>query len=250
MSVATAIKLTCAGTGDAFGSGGRLNSCYHLSAGDEQLLIDCGSSSLIGLKRCGLNPGDISTVVISHLHGDHFGGIPYLLLEGKYLCRRHQLLTLIGPSGLQKQVEAALNALYPGVLEGGLGFPVNYLNLDSQRVISVNSFRIEAWPVKHGQGREAYGLRIEAGGKIISYTGDTEWTESLIPLAQGSDLLLAECFSYDQPIASHLDYQTLMKYRDRLGCQRLFLIHMGPEVLARLNQLELQVVNDGDLIEI
>lgn len=250
MSVSTTIKLTCVGTGDAFGSGGRLNSCYHLCAGNAQLLIDCGCSSLIGMQRLELNPGDISSVVISHLHGDHFGGIPFLLLEGKYVSRRQQPLSLIGPSGLQQRVEVTLDTLYPGVLEEGLGFPVNYSILEPQQTVRINSFRIEPWPVKHGKRGDAYGLRISTGGKIISYTGDTEWTDNLIPLARGSDLLLAECFAYDQPTPSHLDYLTLMKYRERLNCRRLLLTHMGPDVLARLDQLELEAVSDGDLIEL
>ena len=248
MSQSFPVKLTCIGTGDAFGSGGRLNSCYHLSSGKEQLLIDCGSSSLIGLRRFGLNPVEISTVVVSHLHGDHFGGIPYLLLDGKYASKRQQALTLIGPPGLQQRVEVALEVLYPGVLEAGLGFPINYLTLEPQQVICTNSFQIEAWPVKHGQSRDVYGLRIVADEKVISYTGDTEWTENLIPLAQGSDLLLAECFAYDQPTPSHLDYQTLLKNRNRLACRRLCLVHMGPEVLAHLDQLDLETVNDGDVL--
>jgi ribonuclease BN (tRNA processing enzyme) len=246
----SAVQLHCVGSGDAFGSGGRLSSCYHLAVNGDQLLVDCGSSSLIGLQRCGLKPIDISSVVVSHLHGDHFGGIPYLLLEGKYASQRRQLLTLIGPPGLQQQVEGALSALYPGTLEDGLGFPVHYVTLQAQVPLQINSFLVEPWPVKHGSNQHVYGLRIEAGGKTISYTGDTEWTENLLPLAQGSDLLIAECFAYDRPTPSHLDYQTLMKQRHRLDCRRLMLTHMGPEVLAQLDNLEMETLSDGELIEL
>lgn len=245
---ASPVTLQCVGTGDAFGSGGRLNSCYHLSTSDGSLLIDCGCSSLIALQRCGLKAEDISTVVVSHLHGDHFGGIPYLLLEGKYSSRRQRPLTLIGPKGLQIQVEAALDALYPGVCDDGFEFPVHYITLTPRELISYDHFSLQAWPVQHGRSQNVYGLRIEAGGKIISYTGDTEWTEQLIPLAEDSDLLIAECFAYDNPVPSHLDYQTLLKQRQRLGCRRLVLTHMGPEVLDHLDILDIESVNDGDII--
>ena len=244
------VSLRCVGTGDAFGSGGRLNSCFHLTAFGKQLLIDCGCSTLIGLQRCNLIPAEIDTVVVSHLHGDHFGGIPYLFLEGKYVSQRKKPLVLVGPPRLKQQVEAAMEALYPGTMEKDMGFPVEYLTLDPEKPLKINSTQIECRPVKHGSSKHVYGLRIEMAGKIISYTGDTEWTDNLIPLAQGSDLLIAECFAYDQPVPSHLDYLTLLKQRQKLDCRRLILTHMGPEVLARLDQLELDVANDGDLIEI
>jgi ribonuclease BN (tRNA processing enzyme) len=242
------LRLTCVGTGDAFGSGGRLNSCYHLQQEERQLLLDCGSSSLIGLQRCGLQAADIGAVVISHLHGDHFGGIPYLLLAGKYLSRRQQPLTLIGPAALQQRVEAALNALYPGVLEDGLGFSVNYQTLDPEQILEVEGFRVACCQVRHGRSRDAFGLRVETSAQVVSYTGDTEWVENLIPLAQGSDLLIAECFNYAQPVASHLSYQTLLRHLGELETRRLVLTHMGPEVLAQLASLKLEPLNDGDQI--
>lgn len=202
------------------------------------------------MQRCGVIPAEIDTVVISHLHGDHFGGIPYLLLEGKYASQRTRPLTLIGPPRLESRVNMALEALYPGVIGRKFSFPIEYRVLDPKKPVQINSVQIECFQVKHGSSRHVYGLRVEVAGKIISYTGDTEWTDSLIPLAQGSDLLIAECFAYDQPIPSHLDYLTLLQKRNLLGCRRLVLTHMGPEMLARLGQLEIATVNDGDMIEI
>lgn len=246
--VTTSVSLRCVGTGDAFGSGGRLNSCFHLAAAGGQILLDCGCSSLIGMQRCGILPAKIDTVVISHLHGDHFGGVPYLFLEGKYASQRTRPLTLIGPPGLQQQVEAVAEALYPGLLSQKLNFPVEYLLLDPEKPLQVKSAQIGCVPVKHGNSRHAYGLRIEISGKVISYTGDTEWTASLIPLAQGSDLLIAECFAYDRPVPSHLDYLTLLQKKNQLGCQRMVLTHMGPAMLAQTDQLELETLNDGEIL--
>ena len=244
------VAVRCVGSGDAFGSGGRLNSCFHLEAEGEQILLDCGCSSLIGLQRCGINPAGIDTVVVSHLHGDHFGGIPFLLLEAKYVSRRQRPLTLIGPVGLQSQVEAALEALYPGVLADGLAFPVVYRQLAVTESLQQGAFQIVCCQVKHGSSPDVYAVRVEVAGKSISYTGDTEWTEVLIDLAEGSDLLIAECFAYQQQVPSHLDYQTLLQQRDRLNCQQLVLTHLGPEMLARTEDLELDIVKDGDLIEL
>lgn len=246
----TSVSLCCIGTGDAFGGGGRLNSCFHLDSPAGQMLIDCGCSSLIGMQRCGVIPAEIDAVVISHLHGDHFGGIPYLLLEGKYASQRTRPLILIGPPGLQQRVETAAEALYPGMIGKKSSFPLEYRQLDPKKSLQVNSATITCFQVKHGGSRHVYGLRVEVSGKVVSYTGDTEWTDNLLPLAQGSDLLIAECFAYDQPVPSHLDYQTLLQKRKLLECRRLMLTHMGPEMLSRIDQLELETVSDGDIVAV
>ncbi len=250
MSLPVDIRLRCIGSGDAFGSGGRLNSCFHLSVGGQQLLLDCGCSSLIGMERCGIVPEEIDCVIISHLHGDHFGGIPFLLLEGKYASQRSRPLTLIGPSGLRQRVETLADGLYPGLGHQPGNFRVEYRALDPNQPLLLGAVQVQCFRVVHGGSKDVYGLRIEAGGKTISYTGDTEWSDSLIPLAQGSDLLIAECCAYDQPIPGHLDYLTLLKYRYRLETQRLVLTHMGPEMLKHIDQLEFPVANDGAIIEI
>ncbi|SEA39756.1 Ribonuclease BN, tRNA processing enzyme [Desulfuromusa kysingii] len=245
------VSLRCLGSGDAFGSGGRLNSCYHLKSSSVQMLLDCGCSSLIGMQRWGVIAAEIDMVVVTHLHGDHFGGIPFLLLEGKYASQRSKPLTLIGPPGLQQRVEATNEAFYPGtLLSEKINFPVEYQLLDPRQPRRVNGVQIECFQVKHGHSQQAYGLRITIAGKIVSYTGDTEWTENLIPLSQGSDLFIAECFSYRQKIPSHLDYQTVLKNRSRLGGKKFVLTHMGPEMLSRSDNLDLDIINDGDVIEV
>ncbi|HMB16452.1 MAG TPA: MBL fold metallo-hydrolase [Pelovirga sp.] len=247
MTNATTSKLivTCIGSGDAFHSGGRLHSCYHLDAGDTQLLLDCGSSSPAGFARCGLNADQLDMVIVSHLHGDHFGGIPYLMLAGKYLHRRSRPLLCIGPQGLQQRLEQLFDALYPGVLEDGLGFAVTYRTLDPAAVVDIQDVRIRCVPVVHGGGAQALGIRVETGGRIVSYSGDTEWTEQLLGLAQGSDLFICECFSYDQPTPGHLDYVTLMREKMRFATKRLVLTHPGPQLLERADQLELELLHDG-----
>ena len=248
--MSAAVRLHCVGTGDAFGSGGRLNSCYHLAAAGEQLLLDCGCSALIGLQRCAIDPAGIDTIIISHLHGDHFGGLPFFLLEAKFVSRRQRPLTLIGPPGLKRQVTAAFEALYPGTIGAGFDFPILYRQLAPSAVQQQGPFQIGCCRVKHGSSRQVYGLRVEVAGKIISYTGDTEWINTLPVLADGSDLLIAECFAYDQPVPSHLDYQTLVQRRAELNCKKLVLTHLGPEMLRQRGNLQFSVLADGDLLDL
>lgn len=248
--MATEMRIRCVGTGDAFGSGGRLNTCFHLQLDNEQLLLDCGCSSLIGMQRYGIDVAAIDTVVISHLHGDHFGGLPFLLLEAKYVSCRQRPLTLIGPPGLEQQVDTALKVLYPGTVDDGFAFPLIYRQLNPEDSLQQGSFQISCRQVKHGRSPHVYALRLEAAGKTVVYTGDTEWTDNLIELSNDSDLLIAECFAYAQPVPSHLDYQTLLQHRHELNCRRLTLTHLGPEMLEKQHGLSLEILHDGALIEL
>ncbi len=244
------LTITCVGTGDAFHTGGRLHSCFHFNSGDNHVLLDCGSSSPAGFFRTGIAADHVDVVIVSHLHGDHFGGIPYLLLAGKYLHRRTRPLLCVGPEGLQQRVEQALNALYPGVLEDGLGFDLNYQVPDQAAVLEVRDMRIRCLPVVHGGGAQALGIRVETDGRIISYSGDSEWNDNLPLLAQGSDLFICECFSYDQAVPGHLDYLTLLRQQARLSTQRLVLTHPGPQLLARADELEFELLYDGARLEL
>jgi ribonuclease BN (tRNA processing enzyme) len=89
----TAVTVTFAGSGDAFGSGGRYQACIHLQGrgGPGPVLLDCGATSLSALKHLGLDPGEIAAVFVSHLHGDHFGGLPFLILDGQFSHRTKSL---------------------------------------------------------------------------------------------------------------------------------------------------------------
>lgn len=242
------IVLRCIGTGDAFAHGGRLNSCFHLGYANQQLLFDCGSSSLIGLRRAGIDPADIDTIVISHLHGDHFGGIPYLLLDAKYVSKRSRPLRMIGPADLRTRVESLMDLLYPGTLDTPLPFPIDYGRLEPGKQTELAGAQLSCVRVCHGRSKDVFGLRLTYADKIVAYTGDTEWTKSLIDLAKGAELLIAECFAYELKQASHLDYLTLSAKHDSLDCKRLVLTHLGPEMLENLDKIDLQVLSDNERI--
>ncbi len=109
------MRLTIIGCGDAFGSGGRLQTALHLSAGPARYLIDCGASTLIGMHRLGLSPEEIDAVFISHLHGDHFAGLSWLLIDALFVSKRTRKLIITGPRGIEARFVAATEALYPGM---------------------------------------------------------------------------------------------------------------------------------------
>ena len=93
------MRLQFLGSGDAFGSGGRFNTCFHLERRQHgNVLIDCGASSMVAIRKWDVDPRGISTILVSHLHGDHFGGLPFFVLDGQFR-RRERPLLVVGPPG-------------------------------------------------------------------------------------------------------------------------------------------------------
>ena len=107
------MQVRFAGSGDAFGSGGRFQTCIWLGGGGQVLLVDCGATSLVALKAQGLDPNEVGAVAVTHLHGDHFGGLPFLILDGQF-TRRSTPLLVAGPPGIRARLTEAMENLFPG----------------------------------------------------------------------------------------------------------------------------------------
>src|SRR5512145_1649585 len=106
------MRLHVLGCGDAFGSGGRNQSGYLVEATDRLFLLDCGPTTLLAMKRAGFDPLALDTIFLSHLHGDHFGGIPFFFIEYLYQRSRSQPLHIAGPVGTEQKVSALYNLMY------------------------------------------------------------------------------------------------------------------------------------------
>jgi ribonuclease BN (tRNA processing enzyme) len=182
------------------------------------------------------------------LHGDHFGGLPFVLLDAQHVTRRTRPLVVAGPPGLAARTQAALEVFFPGAAATAWRFPLAFVELAERQATSIGPLAVTAYPVAHPSGAPAYALRIAAAGKVLAYSGDTAWTETLLEVAAGSDLFVCEAYTYDRPVKHHLDYQTLLAHRARLGCRRLIVTHLGPEMIDQLPSLELETAEDGKTI--
>jgi len=230
---ADGVTLTFLGTGDAFGSGGRLQTCFHVRTPDVAFLIDCGATACLAMKRAGLVHADIDAIIISHYHADHFAGLPFLIIEGRVVGRTDPL-RVAGPAGIRDRTADATEVLFPGGAgDGPPAFPIEYIDFGSAAgdFIETAGIRVTTWPVTHAPATQPHALRIEVGNRIIAYSGDTEWNDYLPDVARGADVFICEVSSYGGPGGIHLDYTTLLQHRAEFDCGRFILTHMGNDVM-------------------
>lgn len=230
------MKLTVVGCGDAFGSGGRLQTSFHVQANGHNFLIDCGATVMIGLNRLKIDPNTIDTIFISHLHGDHFSGLVWWLLHGQHIAKRVTPLTVVGPATIQQRFKAAAEALFPGSTAVKPRFEMRFVEFAKETPLDIGNLRMTAFEVSHPSGSMSAALRFEVGGKCLAFSGDTEWVESLVSAGRDADLLIMECFAYEGPTRYHLDWKTISANLPRIGAKRLMLTHMNEGMLARRDE--------------
>jgi ribonuclease BN (tRNA processing enzyme) len=245
------MRLTFLGSGDAFGTGGRFNTCFHVATGSENFLIDCGATSLVAMRRFKVEPNSIGIVLLTHLHGDHFGGLPFFILDAQLISRRRAPLTVVGPVGLKQRLHDTMKALFPGSEKIQQKFELNLVEIEPDRAHRVGPVEVTPFIAAHNAGAPAFTLRISCEGKTLTYSGDTAWCDSLVRAADGADLLIVESSGYDKEIPQHLDYGTLSRRRGELKARTIVLTHMGPEMLANRDSVQdFELAEDGKSFQV
>ncbi len=240
------MDVTFIGSGDAFGSGGRFNTCFLVAGAGTRFLIDCGASTLVALKHAGIDLNGIDGVVLTHLHGDHFGGLPFLLLDAQLISRRSRPFFIWGPEGFPQRLRELREAMFPGSSAAALKFAVETAELAAGRRHQGEGFAVTPFPAAHSAGESpCFSLRFECDGKVVTYSGDTAWSDDLARAARSADLFICECSSYEKPVKGHLAYRTLEPNLPALGAKRVILTHMNPDMLAKLAEIGIETARDG-----
>jgi len=244
------MQLRFVGCGDAFGSGGRANTCFHVTGNAVNFLIDCGASSLPALKHYKIVRNDIELILITHFHGDHFAGLPFFLLDAQF-SRRTRPLIVAGPQGIEMRLTQVMEALFEHSSRTQQKFELSIVPLEAGKARSFGAVTITPFPVVHGEsGGPFLGYRIEANGRVLAYTADTEWTDALVPLGRDADLFIAEAYTFERNVRNHLSLATLEAHLADINPKRLILTHMSDDMLSRLDGIAHTAAHDGMIVEV
>src|SRR5580692_1650157 len=140
------------------GCGGRFNTCFHVTGESVNFLIDCGASSLPALKRLAIAREGIDLILITHFHGDHFGGLPFLLLDAQF-TRRTRPLVIAGPEGIETRLAGVMEALFEHSSKTKPRFDLSIVALTPEETRSFGAVEVTPYAVVHG----------ESGGPFLAY---------------------------------------------------------------------------------
>ncbi|MCY3412931.1 MAG: MBL fold metallo-hydrolase [Candidatus Heimdallarchaeota archaeon] len=242
------VKLTFLGTGNAFGDDGRRPSAY-LIEGSRTILMDSGPSVGPALKKQGKTIHDIDVIILSHLHPDHYLGIPQMTLENFYVTKRTNKIPILAPYGARDLFKQVCTLLYDDTIAAHIDelFDIQEVDVDTTTAFSGGS--LTTIMAEHAAG--ARMLQIELDGKIVGYTGDSSFIkESLYRLMKG-DVVITEATSSGFNIPYHTSLEEIQSLVVPDGC-RVFLSHLGSSVIVRKNEIHppFFVAEDDMTIEI
>jgi ribonuclease BN (tRNA processing enzyme) len=246
------VRLTFLGTGDAFASHGRFQSAYFIEAGGCNILMEAGPTALCAMKRMNVAPADLDIILISHLHGDHYGGLPFLILEYLWESPRRKPLKIAGPPHLEQRSWQLFNIMFPfssGDVER-VRRNLEFIELQPACKARLGKVEVNTLQVPHMKRDLCFALKIVIAGKTIVFSGDTGWTDDLIDFSAGADLFLCECTYFENRLDVHLNYPLLESKRQNFNVKRMMLTHIGREVLDRRSQLKMELAADGMKIEV
>jgi ribonuclease BN (tRNA processing enzyme) len=243
-------EVVFVGTSDAFGAGGRRQSAVLIRGDRGTLLMDCGTTTNTGLCELGVARDEIDTILISHFHGDHFGGLPLFLLGAVYEDRRRRPLEIAGPPQIEARVRALAEAMGHGLSDLDWGFPLSFREVMPEGHHEIGPAVVSAFETRHQVEANPHGYRIDLGRRSVVYSGDTGWFDALPRLTAGADLFICECTLYDEELDFHLNLAQITEKRDSFDVGSLVLTHLGSEMSRRRGRCELETADDGLIVKL
>jgi ribonuclease BN (tRNA processing enzyme) len=232
-------RITFLGTGTAFNQDGRGSQSLLVEPEDgSAFLVDAGPTTMAAITRERIDCSTIDRLFVTHLHGDHLAGWPFLLLHLVILHERRVAFDVYGPPGTQDCLEDLARLCYGDVLDRRQ-FEIRFHELEVARSSGLDAgpgLRLDTWPMRHHPS--SIGLRFRSDGRapreLLAVSGDTGWCEELERMAAGTSLLVLECTSVNPSVDVHICLDEVRERIGRLDAQRVVLTHLTDDVAESL----------------
>ncbi len=246
------VRLTFLGSADAFSGAGRGNSCYLIEDRHGTVAVDFGPTAMRALRSMGMGSEDLDGVLLTHLHGDHFGGLHLLFIDARYRVARKRPLVVAGPPGTRSTVRKWIEIGWGLAGRRRPPFRIEYVEYRPGSTLTILGRKVTVFPARHQRAPEiATSLRVSTDGRVLAFTGDTEWCETIVPLCEGADLFVCECTGAT-PTPKHLSWEELEPRLPDLRARRIVLSHLSDEARARVrpDDRRVRLAEDGLVVRL
>lgn len=193
------------------------------------VLIDMGPGILRRLCEAGVDYKDIDAVLLTHYHPDHVSDLAPFLFAHNYAYGeiRSAPFFVIGPQGLEQLYRGLVKIYGSWIVPGMDRLSMTELKADDEDDFLLDKLEIASVPAVHS--RPCVSFRIDEDGKSVTISGDTGYSDSLVSLARGTDVLICECsMPDDQPVTGHCTPSVAARMAKEAGAKKLVLTHFYP----------------------
>ncbi len=219
----TQIELLFLGSGNAFAPG----RAYGSFLVDGRILFEAPPTTLPILREMGKPLEDIQYIFISHFHGDHYFGLPFIFLDHYFVTKRKKPLIIIGPKGLKKLAHTLIDLAFPDTRRRyAQNFPVEFLEVSIGKEYSLRGIAFQALKMSHGNMANL-GFRLVYKHRRLAYCGDTGPCPTLTALIHNANIAVLEMTSLDGDYPYHLNRENILEIRKQLPAKTpLILTHL------------------------
>jgi ribonuclease BN (tRNA processing enzyme) len=166
---------------------------------------------------------------------------------------RKRPFLIAGPPGTRARLDAALEVFFPGSASTKWRFFWEVIEIEPGHASDILGHRVVTAEILHHSGAPSTAVRFSDGSATLAYSGDTEWTDAMLPIADGAQLLIVECSSYTGWIPGHMTWEILKSRLSDLRARRIMITHMDPTVLAHLEEIRaagVLIATDGGVFDL
>ncbi|MDQ7032178.1 MAG: ribonuclease Z [Desulfonauticus sp.] len=234
------MKITFLSVGEAFDEH-LANTSLLVSTEKLDLLIDCGFSVPPYFWQHTKNPLDLTAIYITHLHGDHYFGLPQLLLRF-YEHNRSKELIILGPKGIKEKLLTILDYAYSG-LTNKLGFNLIFQELEADEEFSLSPLLIKTFQSQHPVN--CLGIGILEGKTKIYYSGDGLPGQKARDFCKLANLVILETYTIDAPKPGHNSIKQAIDIATQ--CKMIALVHIQRNERKTLKQFSHLIDNNFNI---